>query len=73
MTPQEIQSDRVHRVKAVLTSKVKDATYTLVIAGQYANHLHIDTLEIGRRNLINFEAYQSKLYGKKMLDYSKLP
>lgn len=66
-TPQEIQSDDVGRVKAVLTAKVKDATHVLVLVGQYANQLHKDRLLIGSKNWINFEVKQAKLYRKKLV------
>jgi hypothetical protein len=67
MTPQEIQSDSVARVKAVLTAKVKTATHTLVIIGQYANQLHANSQLIGCRNWINFEIQQSILNSKKIV------
>lgn len=67
LTPQEIQSSSVARVKAVLTSKIKDASHTLVIIGQYANQLHKDSLLIGCRNWINFEIQQSRLNNKKIV------
>ena len=58
-TPSEINSDDVGRVKAALTTKIKNATYTLVIVGEEANKLHEDYELIGFRNWINFEIYQS--------------
>jgi hypothetical protein len=67
LTPHEVQTERVDRVKAVLTSKVKDSTHTLVIIGQYANQLHADRGLIGCRNWINYEIQQSRLYGKKII------
>lgn len=66
-TPQEIQTDAVDRVKAVLTSKVKEATYTLVIVGQYATQRHKDAQLIGCTNWINYEIQQSNLYKRKVL------
>ncbi len=66
-TPQEIQSSDVGRVKAVLTTKVKEATHTLVLVGKYANQLHPDSEKIGYRNWINFEIYQSRLHKKKII------
>ena len=50
VTPEEIQSYDVGRIKAVLTKKIKEATYTLVIVGKYANSYHPDRDEIGERN-----------------------
>lgn len=49
-TPDEIQSDAVDRVKAVLTNKINAATHTLVIVGKHANSRHPDAVEIGTRN-----------------------
>jgi len=50
VTPEEIQSYDVGRIKAVLTKKIKEATHTLVIVGKYANSYHPDRDEIGERN-----------------------
>jgi len=50
VTPEEIQSYDVGRIKAVLTQKIKEATHTLVIVGKYANSYHPDREEIGDRN-----------------------
>lgn len=66
-TPQEIQSDSVARVKAVLTAKVKEAKYVLVLVGQYANQRHRDATQIGCTNWIHFECQQAMLYKKKLV------
>jgi len=50
VTPEEIQSYDIGRIKAVLTKKIKEATHTLVIVGKYANSYHSDREEIGDRN-----------------------
>lgn len=55
----EIQSSDVGRVKAALTQKIRNAHYTLIIIGRYANALHKDAAAIGFRNWINFEIAQS--------------
>lgn len=60
MTPTEIQSNDIGRIKATLTAKVNAATHTLVIVGQFANQLHRDRTAIGFKNWINFEIYKSK-------------
>ena len=65
-TPREIDSYNIGRVKAALTTKIKGATHTLVIVGKEANKLHKDRELIGFRNWINFEVYQSKLYGNRI-------
>lgn len=50
LTPEEIDTDDVGRVKAVLTSKIRAATHTLVIVGAHANSYHRDRRKIGTRN-----------------------
>ena len=50
VTPQEIQSYDIARIKAVLTSKIREATHTLVVIGKHANSHHPDHLQIGDRN-----------------------
>jgi hypothetical protein len=55
----EIQSDDISRVKAALTTKINQATYTLVIIGKEANKRHKDYKEIGYRNWQNFEIVKS--------------
>ena len=50
VTPREIQSYDIARIKAVLTRKIRDATHTLVIVGKHANSYHRDREEIGERN-----------------------
>lgn len=65
-TPEEIDSTNIGRIKAALTSKIKDATHTLVIIGEYANSPHRNRNLIGYKNWINFEVHQSVEYGKKI-------
>lgn len=67
MTPTEIKSERVDRVKAVLTQKIKNATHVLVIVGAYANEVHEDFAQIGCINWINYEMQQARLYRKKIV------
>jgi hypothetical protein len=50
LTPGEIDSDNVGRVKAVLTGKIKESTHLLVIVGAYANEQHPDYKLIDDRN-----------------------
>lgn len=59
ITPDEIQSWNVPTIKGVLTKKIKEATYTLVIIGAEANVEHADTNKIGYRNWQNFEIAKS--------------
>ncbi len=67
LTPSEIQSWRIDRIKAALTRKINQATYTLVIVGKNANKRHSDWREIGYRNWINFEVAKSKESGNKLV------
>lgn len=67
LTPSEIQSWNIDRIKAVLTTKIRQATYTLVIVGKNANKKHPDSDEIGYRNWINFEVARSKYNRNKLV------
>jgi len=58
-TPGEIDTTDIGRIKAGLTRKINDATYTLFIVGKHANQQHKDHREISFVNWMNFEAYQS--------------
>ena len=62
----EIKTDDIGRVKAGLTRKIKDATYTLVLIGKYANKKHPDSDLIGDINWINWEINKSKELGNKL-------
>ena len=64
VTPEEIQSYDVGRIKAVLTKKIKEATHTLVIVGKYANSYHPNRDEIGERNWQWWEINKSDEEGK---------
>ena len=66
VTPDEIDSSNIGRIKAALTTKINSATHTLVIVGKEANKLHKDYKLIGFRNWINFEVHQSKLNRNKI-------
>ncbi|MCY3833658.1 MAG: TIR domain-containing protein [Chloroflexi bacterium] len=67
LTPSEIQSWRVDRIKAVLTRKIREATTTLVIVGKNANKQDPKSAEIGYRNWINFEVAKSKENRNKLV------
>ncbi len=66
-TPQEILSNDVGRIKAVLTTKVQEASHVLVLVGRYANQRHSDAQKIGHINWIHFECNQAMLYKKKLV------
>ena len=63
----EIDSEKVDRVKAVLTHKIKDATHTLVLIGKYANKKHPDSDLINDINWINWEINKSIELGKNLV------
>lgn len=67
LTPSEILSWDKSRIKSVLTTKIRQATHTLVIVGRNANKRDIDWKEIGYRNWINFEVARSKDNGNKLI------
>lgn len=50
LTPEEIQSYDIGRIKAALTRRIRKSTHTLVIIGAHANSNHPDRDEIGTRN-----------------------
>lgn len=56
----EIKTDDISRIKAGLTTKINEATYTLVIVGKEANKKHKDSEKIGYKNWQNFEIAKSK-------------
>ncbi len=76
-TPGAIDTDDVGRVKAVLTTKIREATHTLVLIGKYANTPHHDSAEIGSRNWQWWEIEQSvaetKLIGVKLFSENATP
>ncbi len=67
LSSKEIQSWDIPTIKAALTRKINQATYTLVIVGRYANSLHKDYKEIGYRNWLNFEIAKSKENRNKLV------
>jgi hypothetical protein len=66
-TPSEIQTNDVGRIKAALTSRIRDATHTLVLVGEHANTEHRDAAKIGTRNWQWWEIEQSKAEGKRLI------
>ncbi len=66
-TPGEIDTMAVDRVKAVLTTKIRSATHTLVLIGQFANTPHKDQAKIGTRNWQWWEIEKSKEENKKLV------
>jgi hypothetical protein len=66
-TPDEIDTDSVDRIKAVLTTKIRNSTHTLVIVGAHANDRHKDSAKIGTRNWQWWEIEKSKDEGKGLI------
>lgn len=67
LSSQEINSWSVSRIKGALTTRINQATYTLVIVGEEANKRHGDWEEIGYENWLNFEIAKSKDNGNKLV------
>jgi hypothetical protein len=67
LTPGEIDTNDVGRVKAALTRKIREATHTLVLVGEQANTRHQDSSRIGTLNWIWWEIEQSKAEGKRLI------
>jgi len=63
----EIDSYDIPTIKAGLTRRINQATYTLVIVGKEANKIHKDHKEIGYRNWLNFEIARSKANKNKLV------
>lgn len=67
LTPGEIDSNDVGRVKAVLTTKIRAATHTLVLVGSEACKRHKDSAAIGELNWIWWEIEKSKAEKKGLI------
>lgn len=67
LTPSEIDSYDVARIKAALTRRIKASGYTLVIIGKHANSYHPDRAKIGTRNWQWWEIEKSKEEGNKFI------
>lgn len=67
ISPSEIQSWNIPTIKSVLSRKINEATYVVVIVGAEANKLHEDRERIGYRNWQNFEVAKAKELGKSLI------
>ncbi len=67
VTPEEIRSSDIGRIKAVLTGKIRGSTHVLVIVGKYANSYHPDREKIDARNWQWWEINQAKAERKKLV------
>lgn len=73
VTPGEINTSDVGRVRAALTTEIQSATHTLVIVGSDANHYHRDRLLIGQRSWQWWEIEKSKELGKSLIAFKIRP
>lgn len=67
LTPEEIQSYDVGRIKAALSRRLGDSTHLLTIVGNHANDYHEDWREIGERNWQWWEADKAKSLNLKLV------
>ena len=63
----EIQSWDISRVKAAITTKIRNADAILVLVGEYSDTRHKDADAIGYRNWQYFEIAKAKESGKKII------
>jgi len=63
----EINSWSVPVVKQVLSKKINEANYTVILVGKEANKQHSDHKEIGCKNWLNYEIAKSKQHGNKLV------
>lgn len=66
-SPREIQSYDISVIKAGLTRKINEATYTVILAGEDINKRHPDSAHIGYVNWQNFEIARSVNNGNKLV------
>lgn len=66
-TPDEINTDDYARVKAVLTSRIKEADCLLVVVGKKTDTRHPRSYEIGEKNWQIWEMKKAKDLGKKLV------
>ena len=67
MTPSEINSNSISRIKAGLSRKIGDATYLLVLVGKYSNKPDRRAAQIGDVNWQNWEINKAKELGKRLV------
>ena len=59
LTPGEIDSNNIGRIKAALSTQINDAVFTLILVGQYVNQPHPKRDLIGKVNWVNWEISKS--------------
>jgi len=63
----EINSWDIGTIKQVLSTKINQANYTLVIVGKEANKQHKDHQKIGYKNWLNYEIAKSKEHKNQLI------
>lgn len=63
----EINTWSVPVLKQVLSKKINEANYTVVLVGKEANKQHSDHKEIGYKNWLNYEVAKSKEHKNKLV------
>ena len=66
-TPDEINTNDYSRVKAVLTTKIKESDYLLVVVGKRSDTRHLRYIEIGEKNWQIWEIKKAKELGRKLV------
>lgn len=66
-TPDEINTNDYGRVKAVLTTRIKDADYLMVVVGKKSDTRHPRSSEIGEKNWQIWEIKKAKEWNKKLV------
>ena len=67
LSSKEINSWSISAVKQVLSRKINEANYMLVIVGKEVNQQHDDYKEIGCKNWLNYEIAKSKEHKNKLI------
>lgn len=66
-TPDEINTEDYSRVKAVLTTRIKEANYLMVVVGKKSDTKHPRSTEIGEKNWQIWEIKKAKELGRKLV------
>lgn len=66
-TPDEINTEDYSRVKAVLTTRIKEADYLMVVVGKKSDTRHPRSSEIGEKNWQIWEIKKAKELNKKLV------
>lgn len=67
LTPSEIKTSSVAKVKQVLSTKIHDANYMIAIIGEHSDDQHPDHIEIGHKNWQAYEIAKNNEWGNKLI------